>query len=89
MNLFLSTSWPADGTGCIDERVQDDLTAIAVETDFDEAVSIWNDLQAYMYAESVPVVKFGTTVLWGVSRSDITGAFAKERLTWVDARPAA
>ena len=89
MNLFLSTGWPAEGTGCVDERVQGDLAAIAAETDLDAAVALWNDLQEYMYTEYVPVVKFGTTVLWGVSTSSITGAFAKERLTWIDARPAA
>ena len=42
-----------------------------------------------MYEEYVPVVKFGSTFLSGVSRSDITGAFIKERLVWIDARPAA
>ena len=42
-----------------------------------------------MYEESVPVVKFGTTQLCGMSTSDITGAFVKERLVWVNAHPTA
>ena len=42
-----------------------------------------------MYEESVPVVKFGSTQLSGVSTSAVTGAFIKERLVWIDAHPAA
>lgn len=86
MNLFLSASWAG---WCNDERIQSDLAAISAETDLDEAKQIWSDLQAYMYEESVPVVKFGTTQLCGMSTSDITGAFIKERLVWVNAHPAA
>jgi peptide/nickel transport system substrate-binding protein len=84
MNLFLSASWAG---WCTDERIQSDLAAIAAETDLATAQQIWSDLQQYMYEEAVPVVKFGTTQLWGVSTSSITGAFAKERLVWVNAHP--
>ena len=86
MNLFLSASWAG---WCNDERIQSDLAAISAETNLDEAKQIWSDLQAYMYEESVPVVKFGTTQLCGMSTSDITGAFVKERLVWVNAHPTA
>ena len=89
MNLYLSTGWPAEGTGCTDERVQGDLAAIASGADLATAQNTWAELQRYMYEEYVPVVKFGSTFLSGVSRSDITGAFIKERLVWIDARPAA
>jgi peptide/nickel transport system substrate-binding protein len=85
MNLFLSASWAG---WCTDERIQSDLAAIAAETDLATAQQIWSDLQQYMYEEAVPVVKFGTTQLWGVSTSSITGACAKERLVWVNAHPA-
>jgi peptide/nickel transport system substrate-binding protein len=85
MNLFLSASWAG---WCTDERIQSDLAAIAAETDLATAQQIWSDLQQYMYEEAVPVVKFGTTQLWGVSTSNITGACAKERLVWVNAHPA-
>jgi peptide/nickel transport system substrate-binding protein len=85
MNLFLSASWAG---WCTDERIQSDLAAIAAETDLAAAQQIWSDLQQYMYEEAVPVVKFGTTQLWGVSTSDITGACVKERLVWVNAHPA-
>ena len=85
MNLFLSASWAG---WCVDERIQNDLAAIAAGTDLDAARQTWNDLQAYMYEEFVPVVKFGTNNLSGVCRSDITGAFIMERLVWIDARPA-
>ena len=37
MNLYLSTGWPAEGTGCTDERVQGDLAAIASGADLDRA----------------------------------------------------
>ena len=40
-----------------------------------------------MNTESVPVVTFGTYVLSGVCKSDIEGAFIKERLVWVNAHP--
>ena len=84
MNLFLSSSWAG---WCTDERVQNDLAAIASGSDLAEAQATWAELQRYMYEEYVPVVKFGTTQLGGVSRSDITGAFIKERLVWIDAHP--
>lgn len=88
MNLFLSDSWPlSKGMGL--ERILTDLAAIATETDLDTARQTWADLQEYMYAEGVPVVKFGTTQLSGISVSSVTGALIKERLVWVDARPAA
>ncbi len=86
MNLFLSASWAG---WCTDERIQNDLAAIAAGTDLDAARETWDALQAYMYEESVPVVKFGSTQLSGVCSSDITGAFIKERLVWVDAHPVA
>ena len=41
-----------------------------------------------MYEEYVPVVKFGSTQLSGVSSSAVQGAFIKERLVWIDVRPA-
>ena len=88
MNLFLSTGWPVEGSGCTDERVQGDLAAIATGADLATAQNTWTELQRYMYEEYVPVVKFGSTMLSGVSRSDITGAFIKERLVWIDAHPA-
>ena len=84
MNLFLSASWAG---WCTDERIQNDLAAIAAGTDLAAAQQTWADLQAYMYEEYVPVVKFGTNNLSGVCRSDITGAFIMERLVWVDAHP--
>ena len=87
MNLFLSTGWPAEGTGCVDERLQGDLSAIAAGADLAAAQNTWAELQRYMYEEYVPVVKFGSTMLSGVCRSDITGAFIKERLVWIDAHP--
>ena len=88
MNLFLSDSWPlSEGMGL--DRVLEDLAAIAAETDLAAAQQIWTDLQEYMYAEGVPVVKFGTTQLSGVCSSDVTGALIKERLVWVNAQPAA
>ena len=86
MNLFLSSSWAG---WCTDERVQSDLAAIAAGSDLAEAQATWAELQRYMYEEYVPVVKFGTTQLGGVCRSDITGPFIKERLVWIDAHPAA
>ena len=85
MNLFLSASWAG---WCSDERLQNDLAAIATGTDLNEAVETWQALQAYLYEEYVPVVKFGTVQLSGVCSSDITGAFVKERLVWIDAHPA-
>ena len=84
MNLFLSATWAG---WCTDERIAADLTAITSGTELDEARQTWEELQAYMYEESVPVVKFGTTQLSGVCRSDIEGAFIKERLVWIDAHP--
>ena len=87
MNLYLSTGWPAEGTGCVDERIQGDLAAIATGTDIAAAQKTWEDLQRYMYEEYVPVVKFGSTFMSGVCRSDITGAFIKERLVWIDVKP--
>lgn len=86
INLFLSASWAG---WCADERIQSDLAKISAETDLDEAKQIWSDLQTYMYEEYVPVVKFGTTQLCGMSTSDIDGALIKERLVWVNAHPAA
>ena len=86
MNLFLSASWAG---WCADERIQGDLAAIASDTDLDSARATWEALQRYMYEDFVPVVKFGTTQLSGVCRSSITGALIKERLVWIDARPAA
>ena len=85
MNLFLSATWAG---WCADERIQGDLSAITTDTDLDSARQTWEELQAYMYEEFVPVVKFSTTQLSGVSSSDITGAFIKERLVWIDAHPA-
>jgi peptide/nickel transport system substrate-binding protein len=84
MNLFLSASWAG---WCTDERIQNDLAAIASGTDLDAARQTWVDLQRYMYEEYVPVVKFGSTQLSGVCSSSITGALIKERLVWIDARP--
>lgn len=86
MNLFLSSSWAG---WCTDERVQNDLAAIAAGNNLSEAQTTWAELQRYMFEEYVPVVKFGTTQLGGVCRSDITGPFIKERLVWIDAHPAA
>ena len=86
MNLFLSASWAG---WCTDERIQGDLAAIAAGTDLDTAHAAWEALQAYMYEDAVPVVKFGSTRLSGVCASSVTGAFIKERLVWVDAHPAA
>ena len=86
MNLFLSASWAG---WCTDEHIQSELAAIASGTDLDSAHAAWEALQAYMYEESVPVVKFGSTQLSGVSTSAVTGAFIKERLVWIDAHPAA
>ena len=57
-------------------------------TELAAAQETWRELQRYMYEEYVPVVKFGTTQLGGVCSSDITGAFIKERLVWIDAHPA-
>ena len=85
MNLFLSSSWAG---WCSDERIQNDLAAIASGTDLDTARQTWEALQAYMYEDYVPVVKFGSNQLSGVCSSDITGAFIKERLVWIDAHPA-
>ena len=85
MNLFLSASWAG---WCTDERIQKDLAAIAAGTDLDAARQTWEELQRYMYEEYVPVVKFGSTRLSGVSSSAVQGAFIKERLVWIDARPA-
>ena len=84
MNLFLSASWAG---WCVDDRIQNDLAAIAAGTDLEAAQQTWADLQAYMYEEFVPVVKFGTNNLSGVCSSGITGAFIMERLVWVDAHP--
>ena len=84
MNLFLSASWAG---WCADERIQSDLAAIASGTELEAARQTWDELQAYMYEEFVPVVKFGSTQLSGVCSSDIAGAFIKERLVWVDAHP--
>ena len=89
MNLFLSTGWPVEGSGCVDERVQGDLNAIATGADLAAAQNTWTELQRYMYEDYVPVVKFGATMLSGVCRSDLTGAFIKERLVWIDVHPAA
>ena len=86
MNLFLSASWAG---WCADERVQNDLTSIAADSDLASAQATWNELQRYMYEEYVPVVKFGSTQLSGVCRADITGALIKERLVWIDAHPVA
>ena len=85
MNLFLSASWAG---WCTDERVQNDLSAISSGTELAAAQETWRELQRYMYEEYVPVVKFGTTQLGGVCSPDITGAFIKERLVWIDAHPA-
>ena len=84
LNLYLSSSWAG---WCTDERIQNDLAAIAAEDDLDVGIKLWNDLQGYMNTESVPVVTFGTYVLSGVCKSDIEGAFIKERLVWVNAHP--
>jgi len=50
-----------------------DLAAIGTETDLAAAQQIWYDLQEYMWAESVPVVKFGNTVVWGVVNQKVQG----------------
>ena len=84
MNLFLSASWAG---WCDDARIQSDLAAIAAESDLETARQIWSDLQAYMYEEYVPVVKFGTTERSGVCTSEVEGVFMKERMVWVNAHP--
>lgn len=86
MNLFLSATWAGWSD---DERLQSGLASIAADDDLASAQATWNELQRYMYEEYVPVVKFGTTQLSGVCRSDLTGAFIKERLVWIDVHPAA
>ena len=86
MNLFLQASWAG---WCTDERIQSDLAAISTASDIETARQIWADLQEYMYAESVPVVKFGATQISGACSNDFTGALIKERLVWVDVRPVA
>jgi peptide/nickel transport system substrate-binding protein len=86
MNLFLSASWAG---WCDDERIQSDLSSIASDSDLASAQKTWEDLQRYMYEDFVPVVKFGSTQLSGVCKSTIQGALIKERLVWIDARPAA
>jgi len=70
MNLFLSPSWAG---WCTAERIVNDLAAIGTETDLAAAQQIWYDLQEYMWAESVPVVKFGNTVVWGVVNQKVQG----------------
>ena len=85
MNLFLSASWAG---WCTDERIQSDLASIAADSDLASAQKTWVELQQYMYEDYVPVVKFGSTQLSGVCSSSIQGALIKERLVWVDARPA-
>lgn len=86
MNLFLQSSWAG---WYDDERAQADLAAISSADDIETARQIWAELQEYMYAESVPVVKFGATELAGACSNEFTGALFKERLVWVNVQPAA
>jgi len=82
MNLFLSPSWAG---WCTDERIVADLATIGTSTDFEAAQQTWFDLQEYMLAESVPVVKFGNTLAWGVVSKKVQGMEYFNWMTFVDA----
>lgn len=82
MNLFLSPSWAGWAT---DERIVADLATIGQSTDFAAAQQTWFDLQEYMLAESVPVIKFGNTVAWGVVSKNVPGMEYFNWMTFVDA----
>ena len=85
LNLFLSATWAG---WCEDERIQNDLTAIAQSADFDAAVEMWSDLQEYMYAEYVPIIKLGCSTNLTVWNAKVTGNVYKERTVWVNVHPA-
>jgi peptide/nickel transport system substrate-binding protein len=84
LNLFLSASWAG---WCTDERVQGDLASIATSTDVDGAMATWEALQAYMYEDYVPIVKFGASTNMTVWSADLQGVGYQEWLVWVNASP--
>ncbi len=83
MNLFLSPTWAG---WCTDERIVNDLASIATQTDIPTAQQTWYDLQEYMWAESMPIVKFGNTVVWGVVNKKVQGMDYFNWVTFVDAQ---
>ena len=83
MNLFLSPSWAG---WCTDPRIVEDLARIGSETDLAAAQQIWYDLQEYMWAESLPIIKFGNSMVWGVTTAKMEGAEIFERFVWVNSR---
>ncbi len=70
MNLFLSSTWAG---WCTDERIVTDLAAINTSTNIDDAVKIWDSLQGYMWAESMPVVKFGNQCAYMTYGTNVEG----------------
>lgn len=82
MNLFLSPTWAG---WCTDERIVADLAKIGTSLDVPTAQQTWYDLQEYMLAESVPVVKFGNTLAFGVVNKKVQGMEYFNWMTFVDA----
>lgn len=85
MNLYLSSTW----AGWVsDEKILQDLSAISTETDREQAVKTWTELQKYMYEESVPVVKFGSNKMYMVASSKVEGIRMFEHIIFTNAKVA-
>ena len=83
MNLFLSSTW----AGWVDdERILGDLIKINTSPTVEEGVAIWQDLQEYMWEESMPVVKIGTEKTFVVSPAGTEDLELFEHLVYVNAK---
>lgn len=79
MNLYLSDTW----AGWVnDERILGDLTSINTDTSKESAVEKWVALQEYMYEESVPVVKLGSSMTFMVGSSKLEGVRFFEHIVY-------
>lgn len=85
MNLYLSSTW----AGWVDdERILDDLSAISADTSKENAAETWVNLQKYMYEESVPVVKLGSSMSFMVSSAKTEGLEMFEHIIYTNAKVA-
>ena len=83
MNLFLSSTW----AGWVDdERILGDLIKINTSPTIEEGVAIWQDLQEYMWEESMPVVKIGTEKTFVVAPAGTEDLELFEHLVYVNAK---
>lgn len=85
LNLYLSSTW----AGWVsDPEILDGLAAISADTDMDDAIAKWTDLQKYMYETSVPVVKFGSNNSYMVNSSKVENITLFERPQYCNAKVA-